>query len=643
MPDSNETKLSSEVASTNPEASLQGVVGLDTSSASAGLRQTSASSTKLSSIRGIPPNESKALAVVLDDPKLAKDPALAAACRELGSIYRDELKQLWLVARLDPTLDRGGELAHLLRLFCEDASLRERPELLSQLYRVATAESLFGLTRAQYQERGIDFNKIRREFLVDTIRGAIDSDNITQGREPLCTMGATCKLLSKAEFLRLTTEYALDGSTTTASGAEMQMWPQFVERAYYNSEGALGDVRCARRSAGMLMVLYGMLQLGDAEAGHSLPLVERQQGLYWHQYTLAAEKLLGEQMACFHRTGSGVLIDQTTGKAVLQPGTNPTKEVDQFGYLEDQLARGNSVFIDTCFNFSSDTLSSGTEHSRHALVAESVETRNGQSWIRCSNPIGDFVNTSKSRQNYAEFFPAGTILGDRRGFWFETAANGDILVRADVLRRNLQTVLVQYGTPFTTDQSARPQFIGDPKASEVQPIIFFDFSVDIAPVENESTAAVIHSTIDDLFTKGSAPTIREPRDESEDVVDRSSGRRDVATKKKSLEEELLAAHAAQALYAEESRDEKREKQDGPDNPGFGGHGTSVVSKQSSVVGKAFEYGRDGGQEAIKPHAEETNTVAATAEPTTGQPASPVKAPVAPVASTTALGLKTLFG
>jgi len=645
MPESGETKIQIEQNHSQPGATARGEMRLDASSAPAMVRETSVSSTTLTSIRGIPEQASKNISAVVNAPELQGSPALAEAFQHLTSIYREDIKQLWLVARLDPKLDRGLELASLLKLFCTDATLHEHPELLSQLYNVATAESLFGLTRQQYQDQGMDFNKIRREFLVDIIRGAINSDNITQGKEPLCTIGSACKMLSKAEFIRLTTEYALNGSVTTASGDTMQMRSEYIGRAWHSSEATLGEVKCARRSAGMLMTFYGILQLGDDAGNPAVALVDRQQGLYWHQYTRAVEKLLNKQIACAHRTATDILIDPETGVAVPDGTSGTTKKVELFSYLTEQLTRGRSVFIDTKFSFSSSTAASDAEHGRHAMVAERFEMRGGERWVRCSNPIGDFVDTSKSGANHAEFFPPGTILGERLGFWFETAENGDILVRADVLQRNLQTALVQYNKPFDATSGSRPQFIGDIEASRAGPTYYFDFSEDIGPIQSEPVAVSISEVLDKLFTDKQAPTLRESQEEVQ-AVDRGSARRDVV-KRRSLEEELLATQAVQLLQAEEVREEKRESE-GENATGFS---SPIATSQRSVVGHAFEYGRDGGRDVVTPQGEyagSTNTQVAKASPSTTPPeeqatTKSVKPPTVPATSTTMIGVKALFG
>jgi hypothetical protein len=464
-------------------------------------------------------------------------------------------------------------------------------------------------------------------------------------------MGALSKIfhsLTKAEFLRVSTEYALNGSVTTASGAEMRVWPQFVARAYASSEATVGEVKCARRSAGMLMVLYGMLQLGDTASDPAVPLVERQNGLYWHQYTRAAEKLLGEQLACMHRSAEGILIDQATGFAVSEAGGASTRKVGLMQYVEDQLARGRPVFVDTLFNFSSSTVSSGSEHSRHAIVAESVEVRNGQRWIRCSNPIGDFVDTSKSSAGHAEFYPPGTILGNPKGFWCETGPNGDIFVRADIFQKNIQTALVRYGTPFKAENAEPPKFIGDPAFENAGPIFYFDPSVDVTEIEPEATAVTISSVVEDLFAGRKAPMMREDRgDEEASVVDRTSSRREMP-KRRSLEEELLAAQISdQQRQEQEAREEKRESE-AAKSSGFSSAG---ASSHRAVVGSAFEYGRADGGDAtsaqVKAVAGPATPVAQAAQepvaPEATSAAGPAKPPSTPMGSTTAFGLKTLFG
>jgi hypothetical protein len=312
-------------------------------------------------------------------------------------------------------------------------------------------------------------------------------------------MTSACKLLPPGEFLRLATDFALYGSATTKSGAQLSVKPGFLEKAREASGGELGDVKCARRSPGFLMMLYAVADLGQDTPGGQ-PLVLHQQGAYWSQYTLMVENLLGEKVSCAHRTAKDLSIDPSSGHFVAK-GTQTAKIVDLFGYVEAQLEQNRSVFIDTVFDFSSRSSAGSSEHCRHALVAEKFETINGERWVRCSNPIGNFVDTSKSRNNHAEFFPAGTELGQRSGFWFVTAENGDILVRADVLQRNIQTALVQTGEQYTFKPGDRPDFLGDPAAAVIAPILWFDLEQEKDDKESRSIAEQIQDKVQALASK----------------------------------------------------------------------------------------------------------------------------------------------
>lgn len=502
----------------------------------------------LVSIRGIPSCES------VQPNALAPDSAF-------DETYSADLHKLWIAARLNPREDRGGDLRKLVEAFETDAGLEENEELITQLSRVAKSEVLFGKTRAEFSAMGIDFDKVRREFLVDVIRGTIDSDNITQGSEPLCTIASAVKLLPKAEFLRLATDLALKGEATAQSGAAIRVWPEeFLHRAHKYSEAQLGDVKSARRSLGMLTMLYSVLQLGDQEMNPRQPLVSRQEGLYWHQYTEMVQKLLGEKVACAHRSAKDIAIDGETERAVAK-GTPGAREVDLFGYLEAQLNRERRVFIDTVFDFSTPGRTVGNEHSRHALIAEKFEEINGERWVRCSNPIGDFVDSSKSREGYAEFVRTGAILGRQDGFWFKTDKNGDILVRADVLRANIQTALVMYGEPYTHREGDSPVFIGDQRYEtheNSRPIRFFEFQSNPSDIHDlPSRAETIEDTLQKLFQEEErrfGPSVSSHGDYS-------NYNNAPSARKKRLEEELTEVFETERIEAQQEQEEKRSKEE----------------------------------------------------------------------------------
>lgn len=563
------------------------------------------SSQALTSIRGVPRCEQiQANALSPDSP--------------FYETYSSEINRLWVVARINPREDRGGDLRNLIEAFETDAGLQEHQELISELAKVAKANVLFGKSREDFAAMGIDFEKFRREFLVDIIRGVINSDNITQGSEPLCTIASATKLLSKSEFLRLTTNLALTGQVTTKSGAVMQVWPeQFLRRASTHSEASLGDVKSARRSAGMLTVLYSVLQLGDTEVNPLQPLVERQEGMFWHQYTRMVQNLLGEKVACAHRTAKDISIDESTGIAVPK-GAAGSKEVDLFGYLDAQLKRGRSVFIDTIFDFSAPGLVTGNEHCRHALVAERFEEINGERWVRCSNPIGDFVDRAKSRAGYAEFFRTGAVLGNPNGFWFKTDVNGDILVRADVLRSNIQTALVTYEEGYQYSQGDKPLFIGDESYESGRPIRFFDFSSDPSEIHTApSRAESIADTLQRLFYE------EEKRFGSQGPASDDGGySRNQPLWKKRPEEELLA------IFEEEVQENREEQQ-------------AKEKKRERTYSESAFHG-EGMQEPMHRSPDSRPTAPGESDVAQGYDAKETSTPHR-AAATTSLITKALFG
>ena len=399
---------------------------------------------------------------------------------KLTKEQQDAVKKLWVVARIDPRSDRGQDLQLLLNAIDYDPSLT--PEVLEQLHAVATADTLFGRSKKEVGDK--EFEKLRREFLVDVIRAAVNSDTIVQGKESLCTATAACKIIPHGEFVRLATDLALNGKATTASGAELALHERFFDRAQTMTHREMHEVRSRHPSAGMLMMLYGVMQLGDTATNPSVPLIERQEGSYWHQYTVATEKLTGRKMAC---AGNDATIHlDSKGNAVREGESGAASETSLYGYVESQVRSGKQVWIDTKFNFSSQDLNYtvGQQHGRHALVAEGLERRNGETWIRCANPIGDFVNTSRSTRGHAEMFPVGTRLGKQGGFWFETAGNGDILVRADVLEQNIRTAMVSFNEEYTYTVGDKAEKIGSLDYND-GPVYFIEVDHGAEEVEAE--------------------------------------------------------------------------------------------------------------------------------------------------------------
>jgi hypothetical protein len=353
-----------------------------------------------------------------------------------GREHRAEIAQIWVKARLDPRMDQGQDIKDLLPL------LSKHPELLERLHGVATTDRLFGIERSA--DNAASFEKMRSEFLAQLIRGAVDSRSITQGPGPMCTVTSMLKTLPPEELLRLGCGFALDGVVKTRSGKEMIMRPAFIERAAINSNGDIGNVKCQRPSAGMLMLLDGVIELG-------VPDVTQQPGAYWGQYTDVWRSLRGAEAACAARDAK-IQVNRLTGQATQESGVM-TSEMSQMEYLECQLKRSGGeraggVLIDTLWNHSRPGAGSDTSHGRHMLRAVGVEHRKGATYIVCENPIGDYVDTRKTSAGHAEFFAPGSILGHKDGFWFEMGGNGTVYIRKDVLSQHLQTVLVDYSDKF---------------------------------------------------------------------------------------------------------------------------------------------------------------------------------------------------
>lgn len=407
--------------------------------------EVSRSPYSLTSIRGIQEDRHLGLESVIRGSSFAQD-------------HRDQISKIWVEARVDSRSDQGRDLRELI------PTLERDPQLLSSLYKIATSDSLFGQKRTV--ENAESFDKMRREYLGELIRGAVDSRAITQGPGAMCTAASMLKALPPAELLRLGAGFALDGHVKTLGGKEMVMRPEFVKRAELSSSASIEDVKCRRPSAGMLMLLDGVIELGVRDT-------TAQQGSYWWQYTDAWRNLRGHESVCAARDAK-IQVD-ASGQAVSTGGVSTVSTMD---YLVDQLRRNKSdgahggVLIDTEWDHSSRSTGSESMHARHMLKAVALERRNGSEYIVCENPIGDFVDVAKSYKGHAEFMPPGTILGNKNGFWFETGEKGTVYIRKDVLDKHLQTVLVDYKDAFVASSGKQVQGIGTLSRSEDGPINF---------------------------------------------------------------------------------------------------------------------------------------------------------------------------
>jgi hypothetical protein len=378
---------------------------------------------------------------------------------------RLQLHKVYAVARLTENSDCGRELQSVTK-----EVLQRNPALVQGLHEVATSNTLFGVHKSV--ENAAQFEKIRREYLVDLINGAASQDRITQGAGPMCTVTSLVEDLKTSEFLKLGCEFATKGKATLASGREVTMdVDRFYDRGIKNSTCAVHDLKSRRPAAGTLMLLDGLMT-----AGCAVPDANR--GAYWNEYVNNRRNLQGTDAAGMARDAK-VLVD-STNQAVKDRSTavGPVRELNQMEYLKARLTGEppKAVPIDTLFNFSGSKFATGAEHARHMMLAERITTgqelvkeygnsafgKHQGTWIECDNPIGDFmVGGAKVKP--------GEILGDKQGFWFVTGENGKIYVRPEVLEKNLQVVVVDYADKYTAPTSGvdpEPTLLGTLPSNE---------------------------------------------------------------------------------------------------------------------------------------------------------------------------------
>lgn len=514
------------------------------------------------------------------------------SCCDFARSHVREFTLLYNAAKVDLNSDRGLEIQQLAKLFEPGGALEKHPQLLERLCALAQTDSLFGRSPQSLGDEA--FYEMRREFLVDVIRGAIDSDAIIQGREPMCTAASALKLLEPAEYVRLATDLALstDGHAITASGAVMKVHPEFFRRAQVSAARLNGDIFCAQPSAGSLMMLYGVIQLGDTQANPSVPLIERQEGAFWYEYTMAVQKLTGERYGCAGANAVDIGYDRAQGHAVRGLTTEVSQTVATFDYLKSELHRGRPVFIHTTFNAANSQGAVGRAHSEHAMVAEAIVAsgtnglpNDGHNYVRVSNPIGDFFKLGRDSAGRPIEFSPGDVLGDRNGFWFVAGDKGDIFVREDVLKSNLYSALVRYNDKYTFQQGDEPQSYGTLDTGGIpHRFIWVDQPAELADKKEEGDApdAVQAVAVSQVAVDNAADT-------RESDKDRDNEPRRVAAytdRRRSREEdELLSVQLAAAKNADK---QGRDSEKTPSVASFGNLG---------ATSRALAYGVNGGREA----------------------------------------------
>jgi hypothetical protein len=571
-------------------------------------------------------------------------------CCAFASEHIRGVNQLYTSAKIDLNTNRGLEVQEFVKLFETGGPLADHPELFNRVCSVATATTLFGQTRGESIDAE-QFDKMRREFLVDLLRGAISSDYITQGREPLCTATSALKLVSPSEYLRLGTDLALHGRATTASGAEMRLHEGFFDRAQRNANNLSQRVFCGQPSAGSLMVLYSVMQLGDEQVNPAVPIIERQRGLYWHQYARAVENLTGQRHACAAANANDIPCDQASNAAGRAAGAQGIHMSSTPEYVEAQLRAGKPVFIHTYFNAASRENSVGRAHSEHAMVAEAVVRADGriikddsQLWVRCSNPTGDLFKTERDAQGRPIEFAAGSKLGDPAGYWFIAGENGDIFVRQDVFNEHLYSVLVEYDEKYIHQPGDKVQLLG----TLVEAERLHQFYVPIVPpteVSEEEHEDRRQEKESEVPTGTFKPAPTETDDRKGRYQHGSEDQQFVASPavnlKRKEEEAAQAALVAEiAMREKSSKEEQEARESAASRTGFADMGRNYPSSSTT---RALMYGVDGGASVVVPPQTFTSKGPVSQQPTTPAPEAPRPSASSQQAEGPSPRLKALFG
>ncbi|MFO0416419.1 MAG: hypothetical protein ACK5Y6_03950, partial [Pseudomonadota bacterium] len=268
--------------------------------------------------------------------------------------HQDQLTKIFIATQWQKG-DFGEELKNALGV------LAKNPQIIADLERIATADTLFGVKKTS--ENASRFEEQRREFLGDLLRAVVDTKAITQGPDSLCTVTSMLKMLPATELTRLAAGMAVDNSVVTRGGRELQMLPSFAEYSAQAADGLVSTIKCRRPSEGMLNLIQAV--------GH--PDMTPTNGAYWDGYTRTWEALSGHRAACAARDAKDILVDQASGRAVLEDRPGVSK-MTQMEYLDHALSAATlngqrgGVIIDTKWDHArAGQASDGGAHARHML------------------------------------------------------------------------------------------------------------------------------------------------------------------------------------------------------------------------------------------------------------------------------------
>jgi len=398
----------------------------------------------------------------------------------LSPEQKSNLQDVWTQARINGR-DIGVDIKTLVPL------LETRPDLLDKLHGVATANSLFGISKGSVSERA--FEAMRREFLVEVIRGAVDPKILAQGETSTCTACKGLSSTSAANILDLSCSVALNGRAITKGGDEIRLgrdaqdlgrrlipYAERVSASNLHADGkptrTVDTVTSRLPSFGMAMVYASLMEMKGGD-------VTSETGQFCPNYTYMCRSLSGFETACAGNNAK-INIDRD-GRAVVNAGAG-TREVSQIDYLYKSLERikadtatrsvldqgsdqghQRGVLVDLKWADINPEPNGVRRHGRHFLLATGVEKIDGQEFVRLENPIGDYVQGKTSSNGSERYYPPGTKLGDENSIWWKAGENGIVYVRKDVMEKNLVTLMVQYDERYHLSQGNAVRLLGIPE------------------------------------------------------------------------------------------------------------------------------------------------------------------------------------
>lgn len=396
----------------------------------------------------------------------------------LSHTQQERLQEVWTQARIQGR-DFGQDLKVLVPL------LEQRPDLLEQLHVVATSDNLFGMRKGSVSAAA--FEAMRREFLVEVIRGAANPQLLAQGETSTCTACKALSASSAANILALSCGLAVNGTAMTAGGDRVNLGRSssdlngrlvpYAERVSGTSlKGDGGFTRSVESvtsrlpSFGMALVYAGLMEMQGGD-------VTSENGQYCRDYTQMCRSISGFETACAGPNAK-IVVDRD-GRAVTSSGAG-TREISQLEYLNRTLDRVRSdaaahssltqgsdtghsrgVLVDLKWTDVNAEPGGTRRHGRHFLLATGVvQDAGGEQWYRLENPIGDYVQGKTSSGSAERFYAPGTELGDKRSVWWKSGENGVVYVRKDVMEKNLVTLMVQYDERYVAGQSGPVRLLG---------------------------------------------------------------------------------------------------------------------------------------------------------------------------------------